>query len=232
MKTIIIDDNKNNRELLHTLLRGYSPEIIITGNANSIEDAFQLITKEPPDLIFLDMELKDGNGLDLLNRVKNDFSTIITTSYKEYAFDAYQKQVVDYLIKPIHIESLLLAIEKVRKLRSKKFATKTEYKGIVAIPNKLDLNFVDEKDLLWIEAEGKYTTVNTGSRSIQSTKSLKDFENTLGPDFLRVHHSFIVNIKHCVSFDKAEHCITLSTNQKIPVSLRKKDDFLSVFLHL
>ncbi|MCK6641891.1 MAG: LytTR family DNA-binding domain-containing protein [Bacteroidia bacterium] len=236
MNAVIIDDNKNNRGLLRTLVEEYSPEVIICGEAADITEGQRLLDQQNVDLVFLDIELKDGNGLDLLKKAKGDFVTIVTTSYKEYAFDAYQEGIIDYLIKPIEIDRLISAINRASILLNTQLHINSPSHQASSTPDTILISernnsiFIRTEDVIYLEADGKYTNIIcSGDRRFVSSQNLKEFELSLGNLFIRVHHSYIVNLKYCASFNKGEHMLNTIQGYSIPVSLRKKDVLLSRF---
>ncbi|MFM2017449.1 MAG: hypothetical protein RL007_1105 [Bacteroidota bacterium] len=236
MNAVIIDDNKNNRGLLRTLIEEYSPEVRICGEAADITDGQQLLDQQDVDLVFLDIELKDGNGLDLLKKAKGEFVVIVTTSYKEYAFDAYQEGIIDYLIKPIEIDRLIAAINRASILLNTQLNIASPPVHASSTPDTILISernsslFIKTEDVIYLEADGKYTNmICAGDRRYVSSQNLKEFEISLGNQFIRVHHSYIVNLKYCAAFSKTEHMLTTTQGFSIPVSLRKKDLLLSRF---
>lgn len=243
MKAIIIDDEDLGRTMLKVLIQKYCPEIIVAGEASSVKEAKKQIEEHKPSLIFLDIEMPDGSGFDLLKHFPSPFfSVIFITAYDQYAVKAFKYSAIDYLLKPINIEELCDAVKK---------ATKTSYKeetkfalehlidshnnyGIsksnkIALPTLEGLIFIDISEIIRCEADGRYTMCWTNNgKKLHLTRNLKDFEEQLTRfGFCRVHHAHLVNLNHIKNYIKGEGGqITMINGDVITVSKRKKEEFL------
>ena len=125
IKTIIIDDEQNSREALENLVKSYCPDLHVVSSAASVEEGIKVIKSEKPDLVFLDIEMPDKSGFDLLSQLGTiDFEVIITTGYEQYAVKAFKTVALDYLLKPIDINELELAVAKVLEKRKKRKVNK------------------------------------------------------------------------------------------------------------
>jgi len=245
MRAIIVDDERKSRETLQTLIEKYCDGVLIVGLANGVENALTLIQSQQPDVIFLDISMPDGSGFDLLRRVpKVDFEVIFVTAYDNYALQAIKTNALDYILKPISIDDLQAAIQKAfARLKEKstegniKFLleqldTKVGKTGKIAIPASDGFNFVNLDDIICLSAEGSYTKIALiGGKVILSTRHLKEYEDQLPPsDFIRVHHSHIVNIGHITHYHRGEGgYVTMVNGTEITISKRKKKDFLDRF---
>gem|GEM_PF-409818 len=234
---IIVDDVQNNRNFLQSVLQRNFPEIDVLEMVGSIGEAIRSIGEWQPDIIFLDIELADGLGFEVLSGQENVY-TIVTSAYKEYAFDAFRHNVIDYLVKPLDIARLHKAIEKVKERvatdRTHDISVKPEAASaqgkMIAVSNRSGVEFIRAENILSLEADGKYTLVETrDGKSVLSSKNLKEIEAILPEIFVRVHHSYIVNLLSCRSFLKDTHMIVLENGKEIPVSVRKRDSFLQLF---
>jgi two-component system LytT family response regulator len=237
MKALIVEDKVNIRKALLHLLDLMDTNVHVVGECESVKDAVIVTNACKPDLIFLDINLIDGTGFDFLEQTENlDFKVIFITAYEEYALQALKIGAVDYLLKPVDIDELKIAIDKINILpiETQKQQINTVKKVLNNDSDILILSLQDSfqilelKDLMFCESDKGYTTfyLSNGKKYIAS-KSLKEFENKLIQNsFTRPHQSFIVNIKFIEKYDKSG-TIHLKNGKKIPVSTRKKDSFIT-----
>lgn len=240
MKALIIEDKEYIRKGLMTLLQSIDFDIQLVGECESVKEALVVTNACKPDLIFLDINLTDGTAFDFLDQTDDlTFKVIFITAYEEYALRALKAGAVDYLLKPVDLEELQAALEKVTQLpvaeqRLHIKTTKAAWQGDVS---KLILSLhdsfqvVDLNQLLYCESDKGYTTFycNDGKSHLVS-KTLKEFEERLVSfNFIRPHQSFMVNLKFIDKYDKSG-VIHLRNGKEIPVSSRKKDHFISTFL--
>lgn len=244
IKAIVIDDEELGRSVLKNLIQKYCPEISVVGEASNIKEAKKVISETNPSLVFLDIEMPGGSGFDLLEQLKgSDFSVIFTTAYNQYAVKAFRYSAADYLLKPINIDELLIAVKKVMNPISKKTMQSSmdhlmdsyNNQGVsknnkLALPTQEGLVFIDINDIVRCEADGKYTHCYIlGGKKLYSTRSLKDFEEQLTPrGFCRIHHAHLVNLNHIKNYVKGEGGQVLMVNgDSVIVSKRKKEEFLN-----
>ena len=243
IRAVHIEDEPRNIELLESLLKmHFSETIILDGSARSISDAVALIKNKKPQLVYLDIELNQGNAFELLEQI-NDFTfeVIFITAYNEYAVKAFRINAVDYLLKPISIlelkEATAKAIHKINNSLSgnenlrnviKQFKTEIGAKKI-GIPVSDGLLFINSEDITHIGAKGSYSIMYlSNGKHITCTKNLKSIEHIL-PDnlFLRVHHSWMVNLKYLKKYFRGKNgYIEMENGTTVPVSIRKKGRFL------
>ena len=241
MKALIIEDKAYIRKGLLNLLELIDAEVQVVGECESVKEAVVVANACKPELIFLDINLSDGNAFDFLEQTNQlDFKVIFITAYEEYALKALKFGAVDYLLKPVDIVELKLAIQKVQRvpIAEQKQQIRTTKEVWNNEGTKLVLSFhdsfrvIDLEELLFCESDKGYTTFycNNGKKHVVS-KTLKEFEERLlNANFARPHQSFMVNLKFIDKYDKAG-VIHLKNGQKIPVSSRKKEDFLNSFLN-
>jgi len=242
MKALIIDDHKINRLYLKTLLEEHFSSIKKIDEAGTVSAATRLIEVTNYDLIFLDMELKDGMGFDVLKEVKEFVYVIVVTSHKEYAIQAFKHNVVDYLLKPVDINEFKNAVKKVVRLHEKEeFAkslsantdvvkTKDENEDALMINYKNQYIAIAKKDIVFIKALGKYSEIHVATKShYTSYKNLKEFESAMTNTFIRVHHSYLVNFKCIVSYSRETSHVILNNGDHIPVSVRKREELFKKF---
>lgn len=242
LRTIIVEDEKHNRETLKNLLAEFCPEIELVGMAANVEEGVQLIRVEQPDLLFLDIELQTATGFDLLLQVEHlSFDVIFTTAFDQYALQAIKFSSLDYLLKPIDIDELQHAVQKaVRKkeadlgkaqlelLLSNMNRQQTVQKRI-CLSTSDGLEFLHVQDILYCEANGSYTNfVLRQGRKLVVSKHLKGYENLLeGAPFMRVHNKYLINLEEVQRFVKSEGGYILMKNgDQVSISPKKRDEFM------
>ncbi|WP_055444906.1 LytR/AlgR family response regulator transcription factor [Lacinutrix himadriensis] len=241
MKTLLVEDKAYIRKGLLNLLQLIDAKVEVIGECESVKDAVIVTNACKPDLIFLDINLLDGTAFDFLEQTENlAFKVIFITAYEEFALQALKMGAVDYLLKPVDVEELELALQKVEKL-----PIATQRKQIQTVKeawNKEDntlvlslhdsFQVVDLKELMFCESDKGYTTFYcSDNKKYLVSKTLKEFEERLiTANFIRPHQSFIVNLKFIDKYEKSG-IIHLKNGKKIPVSFRKKEHFVTTFLN-
>lgn len=244
IKAVIVDDEKPSREVLSNYLKDYCSDVEVVATAGSVKSAVKIIKKQKPDLLFLDIELGDGKGFDLLEVFKNPgFKVIFITAYSEYAVRAFRLSAVDYLLKPVKIDELREAVEKVKNVNGNSFSqenikalmnnltgTKTSVSAIVVSHIK-GFDVLKTSEIIMCRADGYCTNFHlTGGRKVVSSKNLKQYEDLLSDqNFLRVHHSFIVNLSHVCSYTRQGE-IVLTEGNKASFGDAYKDVFAKRFV--
>ena len=245
LKTIIVDDESPGRENLASIVNVYLPDLRVTGMTGDVETAYKMICENQPELVFLDMELGDGTGLDLLSRFDvPDFYTIFVTAYDQYAVKAFRAQAIDYILKPIDIDELKEAVQKVKmqihlknginenKIQSPEQDGEITFDaGFLKISTVDGLEMVSIQDIVFLKSINYYTKiVLINNKSYIITKTLKEHEKLLqNYSFFRIHHSFIININYLKSVEIKEKNIAIMQNgMEISVSRRRKDKFLEL----
>ncbi len=243
---VIIDDEARSREMLQNLISEYCRNIEVVAIADSVSSGIDAIAKHSPDLLFLDIEMNKETGFDLLEQIKDiDFEVIFTTAHENYALKAFKFCAIDYLLKPINVEELQLAIEKVEKKKSSSmFKDKFDLfmhnikKGNsndqrLAVSTNEGLVFVNVSDILRCEAQGAYTFLHLKNKTkLVVSKNLKEYEQLLADhNFLRVHNSFIINLKEIKKYVRGDGgYVIMSDDETVDVSKRKKEQFLAHIL--
>jgi two-component system LytT family response regulator len=240
LRTIVVDDEKLSREVLCNYLIEYCHDIEIVSTASSVKFAYKAIKKFNPDFIFLDIEMADGKGFDLLTMFDQiNFKVIFVTAYSEYAVKAFRYSAVDYLLKPLKIDELKDAVEKVRALNGNGSGTidlaallnnlraGSGNISTLVIPHVKGFEVLKLNEIIMCQAEGYCTNFYlTGNRKISSSRNLKHFADLLeDSNFIRVHHSYIVNINHVSSFSRQGE-IFLAEKNKASLSDSFKTEFL------
>ncbi|GAC1424906.1 MAG: LytTR family DNA-binding domain-containing protein [Flavisolibacter sp.] len=196
MKCIIVDDNKMARMALKQLVTQV-PQLELVSECNDALQALISLNNNQVDLLLLDIEMPDMSGLDLIKNLGNKRPLIIfTTAKKEYAVEAFELNVVDYIIKPISLPRFAQAIEKsLEALESKKQEVKVEEQGFVFVKDNGVLKRISIEDILYLEAMGDYVKVHTAQKFHVVHATLKSIEEKLPlTKFVRVHRSYIVAI--------------------------------------
>jgi two-component system LytT family response regulator len=235
LTAIIIDDMPLAIDVLSEDLKSFCPEVKLIGNAEGVLSGAKLLKETEPDILFLDIQMKDGSGFDLLEIVKlNHCSVIFTTASNDHAIKAFQFSAIDYLLKPIDPDLLITAVEKVAQRKDgqkEQLRTLQENLSSSKKPDKIVLHTLEKiavvavKDIIRCEASGNYTLFHIhGQKKILVTRTLKDFEKLLEPhSFLRVHQSHLVNLDHIKSYEKTEGgYLMMSDGNHVSVSVRKK----------
>lgn len=245
MKAIIIDDELRARRILRTLLTDHCPQINIVGEAENVPEAVQLIHKTNPDIVFSDIEMPEYSGFELLKFITTiDFALIFVTAYQEYAIRAFEVSAVDYLLKPLDVELLKKAVEKVEKrfettgnahnnlrMETLRENLKGEYITRFALPMADGLMFVEADDIMYLIAEGSYTEiVFTDKKRVLITKKIKYFEeNLINPCFFRSHRSYIVNLNKISQYIRTGNYIVMDDGFKVSLARERKDEFLNIY---
>jgi two-component system LytT family response regulator len=242
IKTLIIEDEQKSREMLAAIIQKNCPELQIVGLAENVKEGVRLIQENNPELVFLDISMPDGSGFDLLEQVPGHrFELIFATASDQHAIRAIKYSACDYLLKPIDIEELKVAVEKV--ISKKKVAPNMEnLQFLIQHLKRADENFqkitlptgnayeiVNVKDIIRCEADGSYTIFYlTDKRKLMISAGLKHYEELLPEsEFIRVHHHHLINMNHVVRFLKEDGgYAVMSDGSKIEISRRKKEAFM------
>jgi two-component system LytT family response regulator len=238
IKALIVDDEKNCCEALEILLKDSCTEVEVIAIANSGTDALQKINKLQPQLVFLDIEMPNMNGFQLLEQLPQiNFELIFTTSYDQYAIKAIKFSALDYLLKPIDREELEKAVQKVQKKvintipqQLEILLQKVNQPAIpvhrVALPTMQGLELVPVNAIISCSSNNNYTEfLLKDKKKILVSRTLKEVEEILEDHaFLRVHHSFIINLNEITRYIKGEGGYLIMTNDsKVDVSRSRKE---------
>ncbi|WP_339839804.1 LytTR family DNA-binding domain-containing protein [uncultured Flavobacterium sp.] len=244
IKTIIVDDEYNAREFLEQLLIRYFPDkFLVLAKCESADDAITAIENFNPELVFLDIQMPNKNGFELIKSLKTiNFEVIFTTAHSEFGIDAVKASALDYILKPIGYIDLLEAVKKYDSKQNKAsqqdrlmllienidFGSSEYHK--IALQTETGFEFVKVNSILYCEAESNYTkVVFLEGKKITLSKTLKIVEELLPTNiFKRIHRSYLVNINYVNRFNKTnDYYVELTNGESLPVSVRKKDDFIN-----
>jgi two-component system, LytTR family, response regulator len=233
MNIVIIDDEKHCRELLKAQIERYCIDAKIVGEANGVNTGVTLIKETKPDLVFLDIQMNDGTGFDLLNKTDFDsFKLVFTTAFDEYAIKAFKYSAIHYLLKPIDKDELIDAYlralhDSLSQAKSKENIINIYEKGefeTISLKTENSIYNINILDIEFIKAEGSYCVFNLeNEEKIMISNPLKDYADILPQEiFIRTHKSYLVNLKQIKSFNKNALEIEMKTGKKTFVSRRNK----------
>ena len=225
MNCIIVDDDPMSRQALMHLVKQISVLKLIKECSNPLE-AFNVLSHEKVDLILLDVEMPEMSGLDFLKTLKNPPLTILTTSQKKYALEAYEYNVIDYIVKPVTLDRFIKAITKAQEIfGNSQPLIDSSGNDQVFIKSKSTLLKINTNEILWIEALGDYITINTAEKKHVIHSTMKAIENKLSADkFARVHRSFIIAVDKIESIDDT---VVIINKKLIPVGAVYKENLLN-----
>jgi len=232
---IIIDDVPQARKTLQQDLEIYCPEIKLIGTAEGVVSGAKLLKKEKPSILFLDIQMKDGSGFDLLDVLPTvNFHVIFTTASDAFAIKAFRYAAIDYLLKPIDPEELIEAVAKAKNTPATASESFDLLKTTIqekATPKKLALHTQEKihitsiSDIIRCASNGNYTQFYfTNGEKLLVTKTLKEYDKLLAENnFIRVHQSHLVNPDHVKAFLKIDGgYLKMMDGAEVPVSSRKK----------
>ncbi|MES2763004.1 MAG: LytTR family DNA-binding domain-containing protein [Bacteroidota bacterium] len=242
IKSVIVEDELAAREALKSYIQKYCPQVEIIGEAHNSKDGIKLINEVKPQLVFLDVEMPFGNAFDVLEGCKETvFETIFVTAFSEYSLKALNQSAAYYLLKPVSIEELILAVNKVQQqLQNKELLNrnkiivenyrneKPETKQII-LPTLEGFEVAKIHDIIRLKGNGNFTDIyfKDGSKKMVC-RFLKHFDEMLDKPFIRIHKSHIININYVKSYNKGG-VVTLSDNSEIEISATYKAAFLNEF---
>lgn len=239
INAFIVDDEVDNIKLLEHFIKKNCPMIELIGSALSFEESVEQIDKLKPELLFLDIVLNEKTGFDVLEAITHEkLKVIFVTAYNEYAIKAFKYNAIDYLMKPIDIDELIAASDKAyediqeelfterKQLEMASFSMNNVDKfDFIAIPSMKKVKFINLKDLIYLESEGRYTTfyLKDGNKII-SSKNLGEYESFLGDYFFRIHNRYIINLRQIRYIDKSGgiYCM-MNSGKLLPVAKRRQN---------
>ncbi len=241
LRVVIVEDELHSRETLKNLVNEYCDQVEIVALAGGLKEGVQAIQNEQPDLVFLDIEMPNGTGFDLLEKIQHlNFEVIFTTAFEHYALKAIKFSAIDYLLKPIDIEELQAAVGKVQQKKksnqNKNLETlisnlnvKSNREQTISLSTSEGFEFIPVAEIIFCEANGSYTNFHLkGNKKLLVSKHLKEYENLLSEhNFMRVHNSFLINLIEVKKYVKAEGgYIVMKNEAMVNISNKKKDEFL------
>lgn len=241
-KVIIVDDEKHCSDRIEMLVANYAPsDLEIMAVCSDVDSAYEAIQKHHPDFIFLDVQINEQTGFDLLDRFDTiDFGVVFATAYEQYAIQAFKVSAVDYLLKPVDPDDFIETLSRIdQRLGSQQSVTDLEVAadnfhhlkhGKLTIATNDGKEIFDIPDIVHCEAAGNYTIFNFKNRKpLKDSRTLKRYDEVLSKHgFFRIHSAHLVNLDYVKRFDNGKNSfVVLKSNEKLPVSTRRKDDFLN-----
>ncbi len=240
IKAIVIDDEQDARETIKNIVNNYSNKVQVIDEANNVSSGLELIKKVNPDLVYLDINMPDGTGFDLLSKIDNyNFQVIFTTAHDTYAIKAFKFSAIEYLLKPVDPEELLKASEKASKTIDNKIVQdkilnflsqqKAETNSTIVLSTSESIYIIKINEIIRCKADVNYTEFYlTDDRKILVSKPLKEYVELLSDhSFFRPHQSHLINTKFITQYNKKDGgYIIMSDNSQVPVSKRNKESLL------
>jgi two-component system, LytTR family, response regulator len=245
INAIIVDDEIHCLDTLSILLEEYCPDVKVLDRCSSAKKAIEAIDKTRPDLVFLDIEMPVMNGFELLEHYKEiPFAVIFTTSYDQYAIKAIKFCALDYLLKPVDPKELIAAAHKVEE--KKLIPSSDQFKMLmeqiqqketgftkIAVPTTEGYELIQADQVVRCEAADNYTHLILKNKTrIIASRTLKEVEEQLQdfPAFVRVHHSYIVNLNEVVKYVRGEGgYLVMTDGSTVNVSRSRKEQLLKFF---
>jgi two-component system LytT family response regulator len=243
LRAVIIDDEQKGINTLKILIEKHIVDLRVVAECTKAKDGVEIIENYKPEIVFLDINMPEMNGFELLEKLSwKNFNLVFTTAHQEYALKALKINAIDYLLKPIDYKELQFAVNKIKsclvdnKTNSNEFdydkliSTINQYqRKKIVINSKTGIESIDLPEIISIEALSNYTQISLNdSRSILTSKILKEFETQLcnsDQNFMRVHNSYVINLHKVSRYLKEEEIIIMANNQKIPLAKSRKDAF-------
>ncbi len=244
IKSVIVEDEFAAREALKNYLSKYCPQVEVTGEASDCKEAIPILHELKPQLVFLDVEMPFGNAFDVLEGCKDlYFETIFVTAFSEYSLRALNLSAAYYLLKPVSIEELILAVNKVHqhimnkeifnrnKILIENFQETRPENQKVILPTLEGFEVVKMDEIIRLQGNGNFTDIYlTGKQKKMVCRFLKYFAELLPFPFVRVHKSHIINFNRIKSYHKASGgYVVLDDNTEIEISAGYKENFLALF---
>lgn len=254
-RAIIIDDERNVREVLELLLNQYCSEVEIIALASSAAEGRDLLKKYAVDFIFLDISMPKEDGFTFLASIpKDNYCTIFVTAFEDYALKALKANAIDYLLKPITPQDLREAVTKAvhrhELLRSREQEKRIYHESLdnlneiinspskqfskITVSEQFGFQLVNTSEIMYLEADSNYTILHlSGLKKIVATKTMGDFEKILDqPDFFRIHKSIIININYLKAYSSYQgNFVELSDGTSLSISRRRLGDFREAIKH-
>src|SRR6187397_479745 len=245
IRCILIDDESNSLEMMEWLLTTYCPQIKIEAMCNTASKGIEAINEYKPDLVFLDIEMPHMNGFDMLEQFdKLFFDVVFCTAYDQFAIKAFKYSALNYLLKPIDPDDLKETIRRIEEKKSMPSKEQFELllqninQPVKSTPQRIALTtgdgmiFVPTTDIIYCEAESNYTSVVLANgKKVVVSKVLKDIDEALsGPDFCRVHSSFLINVNRIKKYVRGDGgYLIMDDDTNISISRNRRQEFIELF---
>jgi two-component system LytT family response regulator len=242
IKAVIIDDETYLREMIRNMLADYFPEIEVAGEADSVGSGVEIIKQKKPELVFLDIEIKGGEGFNILEKLSiKDFKVIFITAFNEFAIKAIKFSAIDYILKPVDEKEFTAAVKRALSEIEKPILQKqienffNNYNNMqnkkLVLRTSEDIHIVNINDIVRCEADNSYTTffISDGEKIVIS-KGIKEYSELLEEyGFIRPHQSHLVNLNFVKRLDKSDGgFLIMKDGKEVPVSTRRKQNLLQI----
>jgi len=245
IRSILIDDERNALEMMEWLLKTYCPSVEIVDMCTSAQQGIESINTHKPDVVFLDIEMPRMNGFDMLEQFdKLFFDVVFCTAYDQFAIKAFKYSALNYLLKPIDPDDLKSTVARIEERKS--VPSKEQFQLLLqninqpvkSTPQRIALTtndgmiFVPTQDILYCEAESNYTkVVLANGKKVVVSKVLKDIDEALsGPDFCRVHSSFLINVNRIKKYVRGDGgYLIMDDDANISISRNRRQEFMELF---
>lgn len=244
IRSVIVEDEPSAREALKAYLVKYCPQVEVIGEAQDAKQAIALLQEKQPHLVFLDVELPFGNAFDILDACSDiHFESIFVTAFSEYSLKALNQSAAYYLLKPVNIEELIIAVEKAAQQIGKNeafnrnsivvqnFREKQPEKRQVILPTLEGFEVVKMEEIIRLQGNGNFTDIylKDGSKKM-ACRFLKHYDEILPYPFVRVHRSHIINVECVKAYHKnAGGYVVLSDKSEVDISPNYKENFMNYF---
>ena len=226
----IVDDESFNVHNLKMALERFFPSVSILGTAGNVKELRQLLREKKPDVIFLDIQMPEINGIQFLESIiERDFEVIIVTAHSTYGIDALKAGAIDYLLKPIDRKELGNALTKVREKKALLNQSSPKDEQRISIPHAKGIHVVATKEIMHIVADNNYSTITFASGpDLMVAKPIVEFERQLKtPNFFRIHKSYLINLDYLDNYTHQDGGKVVMRNGKVLlVSRRRQHGFL------
>jgi two-component system LytT family response regulator len=245
MKTIIIDDEERSHEVLKRLIKDRHPGVQIAASGYNVREGLNLLDRHRPDLVFLDIEMPDGTGFDLLQKVHHPkFGVVFITAHNKYAITAIHFGALDYLLKPLTAESLAMALERAQEKRVESQMVEQlrvafesfQYLSQQKLPTRMlvstleGIHYIPVADIIRLEAQANCTEIfyQGAKKRLVASVNIGSYEEQFEPyaQFMRVHKSHIINLMLVDAYVKGDACLVLKDGKEIPVSREHREELL------
>ncbi|HWY13344.1 MAG TPA: LytTR family DNA-binding domain-containing protein [Bacteroidia bacterium] len=226
MKCIIVDDNKVSREMVKQLVNQVD-FLELKGECENPVEAFNYLKKEDIDLVFLDVEMPGMTGIELIKNLEKRPIIILITAKKDYAVEAFELNVADYIIKPVSLSRFMAAVDRAKELyesRDQKIEINEKDKDFIFVRSNSLLTKIKIKDIIYIQALGDYVNIFTNDKRLTVHITLKGMEEKLPPDkFYRLHRSYLTSLNH---IDNIEEGTAYIGKHPLPIGEQYKKELL------